>query len=346
MNYNFNDTDFHKAFGFAVEYYLSKNLHTGRTSGEPRGLGAVIDAFVRGKLVEIGVQNLLEDVSEKKMHLDFDMKSISEVATEPDIINIEENNNVRDPALFIEIKSTSLNDRWIGLTEEQMQTMVTGAENRKIINVYCSLSTDSTKTNPSSSDIVGMYLKEVTNLDIFEGFSDLNLTANLEFILTLEDLQKHGTIFKSGKLLYETEMFPCINSIKKKDGNLKKDISFTIERLDYSGNVKLARFDGSFDEEYGIFYVEGSYKLYIKENRKSVRHYIECIEDTYVSNNVFGLFKLHKGNTYLFNLVTIGRDPVLKRNNLWIAKRRLYQLIENNTIEKPEIIFNYIAKNI
>lgn len=57
-----------------------------------------------------------------------------------------------------------------------------------------------------------------------------------------------------------------------------------------------------------------------------------------IENNIFGKFYLEKNKFYTFNLVTLGRDPKLKRNNLFISKKRIYQLIEEGKIRKPEVI--------
>lgn len=62
-----------------------------------------------------------------------------------------------------------------------------------------------------------------------------------------------------------------------------------------------------------------------------------------LSNNIFGEFTLKQGKFYSFNLATVGRDPKLKRNNVFIAKRRVYQLINENKIRKPDDIVKEIV---
>ena len=47
-----------------------------------------------------------------------------------------------------------------------------------------------------------------------------------------------------------------------------------------------------------------------------------------------------------FNLITVGRDPKLKRNNLFIAKNRIFQLIEQGLIQQPNRIIKEIANKI
>jgi single-strand DNA-binding protein len=51
--------DFKRVFEFATSYYIEPTKNTtGRTSGEPRGLGAILDSFTIGKLAEIAGQYL------------------------------------------------------------------------------------------------------------------------------------------------------------------------------------------------------------------------------------------------------------------------------------------------
>ncbi len=104
--FKLNLEDFKRVFEFGTNYYIDpiKNT-TGRTTGEPRGLGAVLDAFTLGKLTEIGIEKILTEFnSNKKYILDFDIKGNNEVRDEPDIVEIVENNTLREPQVFIEIK--------------------------------------------------------------------------------------------------------------------------------------------------------------------------------------------------------------------------------------------------
>jgi len=347
ISYDFTEEDFERAFSFAVDYYLAKKQHTGRTSGEPRGLGAILDAFTMGKLVEIGVQRMLELANkEKKIILDFEMKSLSEVATEQDIIGIKEAGQERYPALFIEIKNTSQGDRWIGLTEEQLSAMKRGSKGKQIFIIYSSINSAFNQTNPNTSDFVGMYLKKISNHPIFKEFAELNSIANLEFIISVEELEKFGTKFPKGALLYETELFKGPVSFKKKDGKFKKGISFLSSRKSFEGRIKVRKRDGTFDNRKGVFHAKGSFNIYEKQNKKNKSYIIECLEDTTLKNDIFGEFFLKGGKSYSFNLETLGRDPILKRNNVWISKRRVYQLIKSGKIPNPAEVLEFIAKNI
>ena len=62
--------DFKRVFEFGTNYYIdpSKNT-TGRTTGEPRGLGAILDAFTLGKLTEIGIEKIFTEFNKNNKNI-------------------------------------------------------------------------------------------------------------------------------------------------------------------------------------------------------------------------------------------------------------------------------------
>lgn len=349
-HYNLNLEDFKRVFEFGTNYYIdpSKNT-TGRTTGEPRGLGAILDSFNLGKLTEIGVEKILKNFNDNKNYiLDFDIKSISEVTDEPDIIKIKENNQIRDPNIFLEIKNTSEKDRWIGLTEEQFNTIKRSAGKKQIYMIYASIHSETINDNPKTADLTGMFLKEIENKDkseIFQKFASLNAKCKIEFILSSEDLERFSYPFERGMNFYETDIFKekksssfyCKSGIRKDVLNIEVFNDFDdIKKLELKGKKIVEK------EEISEFKIRGSFKLLHKKSSS----YIECISDVQIENNIFGSFSLEKGKFYTFNLATVGRDPKLKRNNLFISKNKVYQIIKKGLIKKPELIIKEISINI
>jgi len=350
--YDLTFEDFKRVFEFGTNYYIepSKNT-TGRTTGEPRGLGAILDAFTLGKLTEIGVEKILKtDNPNKDYILDFDIKSNSDVKDEPDIIAIRENSIYREPNLFIEIKNTSENDRWIGLTEEQFNTIKRSAKTREIYMIYASISSDTIDDNPKTADLTGMFLKEIENQDksqIFQKFASLNAKCKIEFIISSKDLEEFAYPFERGMNMYETNLF----EEKKKSSfysqggtKIRKDIIKIEEFIgfDNSMNLTLSNNRPAERDEISQFKIKGDFKLLYKKSTT----YIECLSDVYLENSIFGKFKLEAGKFYSFNLITVGRDPKLKRNNLFIAKNRIYQLISDGLIREPNSLIKEIAQKI
>ncbi len=347
--YELTFEDFKRVFEFGTNYYLepSKNT-TGRTTGEPRGLGAILDAFTLGKLTEIGIEKILKINNPNKDYiLDFDIKSNNDVKDEADIIAIIEDKNTREPNLFIEIKNTSENDRWIGLTEEQFNTIKRSANNREIYMIYASIVSNTIDNNPKTTDLTGMFLKDIENQDksqIFQKFASLNAQCKIEFIISSKDLEKFAYPFERGMNMYETNLF----EEKKKSSfylqngtKIRKDIK-EFENFNGIMNLTLSNNKPAERDEISQFNIRENFKLLYKKSTT----YIECISDVYLENNIFGKFKLEAGKFYSFYLKTIGRDPKLKRNNLFIAKNRIFQLIDGGLIKQPNELVRYISNRI
>ncbi len=351
MIYKFTTEDFKKVFTFSVNYYLDPTKNTtGRTTGEPRGLGAIIDDFTLGKLTEIGVEKVLFKENPKKEYiLDFDIKSNHKAKDEADIVKIKESGKIREPAVFIEIKNTFDNGRWIGLTEEQYKTMKKNAGTRKIYMIYASIQSKTINKNPRTADLSGMFLKTITKkLDNqFKDFADIDTTLNIEFIISNKDLDTYSYPFKKGMNMYETNLFELKNrsTVYKNNGERVKNVNLTTEyayELFTAIELDIKTSEKAENTDISTFDIKGDFKIFSK-NEKSI---IECISRVHIKNKIFGEFKLEKNNFYSFNLVKIGRNPKLQRNNIFIAKKTIEQLIKSQKIKTPKEIIKDIAKVI
>jgi len=193
-----------------------------------------------------------------------------------------------------------------------------------------------------------MFLKEVEDKEkstIFQKFSNLNAECKIEFILTSQDLEKFSFPFERGMNMYETNLFEekKLTSFYSANG-IRKDVLKTQEfkNLDEDIFIEIANGIKAEREEISKFHITGNFKLITKKKKI----YIECTTDVYLFNSIFGKFNLKQGKFYSFNLATIGRDPKLKRNNIFIAKNRVYQLIDEDKIRKPEEVIKEIVENI
>jgi hypothetical protein len=355
-------TDFESVFKFASDYYLKKNVTSGRTSGEPRGLGAILDAFSIGKLAEYAVKRILEKNDKKKKYLiNLEIQAISQVSLQPDIYMIEDNTNKRYPQCFVEIKYTSEKDDWITMTQDQFKTIVDSAKNTynikkmdKIFFIYVSINSSLKKSNPKSADLTGMYLKhvEVNNntlfsqnrSSVFEDFADLNAEGTIDFILTANDFNKFAYPFERGKLLYNSNPFILKgrNVLFKKDGNNVKDVKKIKTKSSNKIKLKIKSGENESDTNITEFSITGKYDLYEKKGKL----HIHCITKVTLRNNVFGLFTLKPDKIYTMFIEKKGIDPILKRDNFFISKNRVNVLIEEGKLEKPETYIRSIIRFI
>ena len=347
MKYKITRKDFNTAFDFALRYHLEpKKSQSSRTSGASRGLGGVLDSFILGKLVELGVANVLKSFNSNKSYiLDFEIKQNKEVLNEPDVISIIENRKKRKPRCFLEIKNISKDDRWIGLTLEQFDTIKKSSnqENIFIIGAYIQ---NNNQGNFKQKDLLGIYLKDKFKSKIFKDFTNIdNIEMVIEYAISGKELNDHGLVFKKGSFMYETEIFEIAG--KQADSNISKG---KFKKIGSFSNDILKRYimDSKFPDPEFIRDIRfnGKIELYEKLNEKSSRRFIHCLTDVKVSNDVLGIFNLAKGKTYLFNLHTVGRNPALNRNNIWIAKRSIPFLQAKKLITETGKNLARIAKEI
>ncbi len=274
MEYKIQKKDLEKCFKFAVEYRLDKTKSaTNRTTGQYRGLGGIIDNFVIGKLIEIGVAKIIENNTKKECVLDFNIHKLTkENISDPDIIKIIENGKERDPNLFIEIKNTSPEDRWVGLTVEQFNTMLKGklAKNdpKKVMIICASLLT---KNKNGDLDPLGVYLKSKIDSGLLKKFCSIDeLYIKIYNIVTGEELKNKGTNFNEGSYMYETDIIIEAGKLTTKRV-LNTENKDTYKKIDFEKtNIPIIMCDlNPKPKEFGEFKYKGDIDIYVKENRKN-----------------------------------------------------------------------------
>lgn len=347
MNHLLSLQDFDRAFDFAIKYHLDPSKsQSSRTSGASRGLGGVLDSFMLGKLVEIGVANILKLYNPTKEYvLDLEIKQNNEVLNEPDIEKIIENDKERKPACFIEIKNISESDRWIGLTLEQYETISRSSsiDSAYIIGAYIRNTNDG---NLKQKDLLGIYLKNKFDTNLFNDFTSINnIEIVIEYVVSCKELQDYGRIYKKNTLLYETEIFELAGPQAGSDiikGKINKIGSLS------DGTLDCYQINSEYDSPdfMGPLSFVGNLDLYEKVNLKSVKRFIHCSTDVAVTSSVLGTFYLKSGSLYFLNLGTVGRNPILNRNNIWIAKRSVPFLVQSGKLSSPEKVLREIAQKI
>jgi hypothetical protein len=347
MRYRLTKKDFETVFDFAIRFHLNpKKTPSSRTSGASRGLGGVLDSFILGKLVELGVSNVLSTLNPRKYFvLDFDIKENNEVADEPDIVKIVEGKKERIPNCFVEIKNISKDDRWVGLTMEQFETIRSESNPEKIFIIGAHIENNN-PGNIKQKDLLGIYLKDTFNSHYFEEFTSIrNIDIVIDYAISGKELIEFGNVFRKGSLMYETEIFEPAGKFTEsaiKKGAIKKIKKYS------NGELKRYKMEANYPdpEFFGDFEFKGEIELYEKINSKSIKRYIRCLSDVKVINKILGIFELKKGNIYLFNLHTVGRNPALNRNNIWIAKRSISFLQDSGLLTSTERNLSRIVKEI
>jgi hypothetical protein len=344
MRYILKKEDFDKAFEFAINYHLDPTKSsTSRTYGASRGFGGVMEAFLHGKIVEIGVTKLLNLLEPKKIFVpDFEIKENKKSKDEPDIVLIVENKKERTPKLFVEIKHVSENDRWVGLTAEQFQTLKNSSAAKDIFVVGAYIKNNNPGTN-KMKDLVGSYLNAKFG-SVFSKFAGIeNIEVVVEFAISGEELDKSALLFKQGSLLYETEIFISAGSATNREFHKNKFTKIPHK----AGSLDIYSMNNINQPDFldKICY-QGELEVYEKSNRKSKKRYLFCKSEVIIEHDILGRFVLEKDKLYLFNLTTLGRNSILDRNNIWIAKRNISCLQNKKILKSTQENLKRIAKDM
>ncbi|MEK7194191.1 MAG: hypothetical protein AAB660_00685 [Patescibacteria group bacterium] len=346
MKYRLSEEDFEKVFDFSVKYHLDpQKSSTTRTAGSARGLGGVLDSFMHGKLIEIGVAHILSSLSpEKELITDFDIKKTSEAKDDPDIVSVMEKGSKRGPNIYVEIKNISLEDRYVGMTVEQFDTAKSIAKGEiYIVGAYLS---NEKVYGKKERDALGMYLKKRINNPLLAGFANMSgADVVIDYAISGKELETNGIKFLSESLFYETELFtdPGPQAIKLIE---RGDIPRVLVGKDIKLDLYMQNPGHKTPEFMGPLEIVGQIEIFEKINEKSLRRYIRCISDVKITSSSVGEFLLQKGKIYLFNMTTMGRNPFLDRNNLWIAKRNIPFLQKKGLISGLEDNLLKIATKI
>ncbi len=338
--YFLDKTDLESCVKFAVDMHIKTGGSVSRTTGQARGLGTMINDWVGGKALEIGVKKILEKYSSsKELLLDFSIHKKGKIENDPDIIRVKENGQERQWNIFVEVKNFGVNDRWIGLTKTQFDSIreAVGNDLKRAYLVYANIESVTEEEN-KLLDLLGTFFQISTKEEYsswFDQFVKLGkIKVEVALIMTLEDLQKHGREFVKGRdLVYETEIF------SESHQNVE-----ALEPVPLNGNnIPLLPYkDTEYPKIIGPLTVHGKANMYMKQNPKSKAYFLKCDEDVIVENDVLGVYRLSKGKVYQFKFGPAGRNPQIFQDVVWIAKRRALELFENEIEKKAEEIMALI----
>lgn len=324
LEYVLDKSDLERCVKFSVDMYLKTGGSASRTTGQTRGLGTMINDWLGGKAVEIGVKKILETFDgSKELVLDFSIHEGPKIENDPDIVKVKEKGQERDPLKFVEIKNFGENNRWIGLSKNQFVS-ISGRVRNTINNAYLVYAylEDNVEDMNKRQDLLGAFLKIATKEEYsswFEQFVTLgDIKIKIALVMTLQDLQNYGTLFyKASDYVYETDIF--------KESNKSVDKLVTIP-LNGGEIPRLKYMNYDYPSVIGPLLVKGTARMYMKQNRVNKTYYLKCIEDVSVENKVLGKYQLSKGKVYKFDFGPTGRNPEVFQDSIWIAARNAMAL--------------------
>ena len=350
------------AFEFGTKYFQNPDKVTrGRTSSQNRGLGAIIDANIVGKVIELGVNEILKQHDESKIFFsDMEIDSVFDFG-QPDVIEIVENGKKRPPKCFVEIKNSPKNFEWIGLYTTQFEDMrkYVGGDDENIYIIYASLvnksqtpseeTDDTAKENQRKNDLLGTFLKSKQSLgNLFDFFSDASdFSVSIDYVITGKELAEKGQVFPSGEPWVSPEIFQKGGKPYDSKGKIKKNF----KRLDLNiedGSCVLptenVNNSAKFPHQFGTLRCSGDFQVY-EETKSSWRTvdgrktkmelktlFIDCKSDVVVKSEWLGEYNLEGGKVHRIKIdVKIASKD---RDDLSYPKRNIESMVESPISER------------
>ena len=343
------------AFEFGTKYFQNPDKGTrGRTSSQNRGLGAIIDANIVGKVIELGVNEILKQHDKSKIfYSDMKVESVFDFG-QPDIIEIEEGGIKRSPKCFVEIKNSPKNFEWIGLYTTQFDDMKKyvsdDAENiyiiyASLVNKSQTLSDDNiTRENERKNDLLGAFLKSKQSLgNLFDFFSNASdFSVSIDYVITGKELVEKGEVFPSGEPWVSPEIFQSGGKPYDAKGKIKKN--FKLLDLDVqNGSCVLptenVNNSAQFPRQFGMLRCGGDFQVY-EETKFSRRNidgvktkielktlFIDCKSDVVVKGDWLGEYALDGGKIYRIKIdVKIASKD---RHDLSYPKRNIESMVQS-----------------
>jgi len=323
-----------QALNFAIDYDVSgKKYEQGRTSGQARGLGGIIDSFVPGKVIELAVCEILNKISTgKTCNADFGVRKKQDFS-EPDIATVTENSAERKPKVNVETKNSAENYRWVGIYDSQFNTLLKGQPDLdKIYFVYCSIKRKDANKN---GDLLGALLKLKGFLPgKFASYESLdNFFIQIDSVLTGRELKEKGRFFPAGMILPDDKLLSSRHSPYRQNGSLGKGFE---KLFDVNGKEKLPTDKINWIEQFGETYCEGRCEVFLKTGERKGKPvepslYLHCLGDVVVENKFLGKFSVSSG-TYSLKVRSIMGSK--SSDDWWVAKRNIDSVVGATTIKR------------
>ncbi|MDF2424549.1 MAG: hypothetical protein OPY03_04545 [Nitrosopumilus sp.] len=192
-------------------------------------------------------------------------------------------------------------------------------------------------SNVRKSNILGAYLKKVIpNDNTLKEFHDIaDLSVEIKHVLSIHDIQKMGVHFPAGGYMTNPEIFD------EPSDRTKKTI---LENMGLGRYTKIVVRNNTFPKTTGSFLTEkkrnktikkplpypdsfgeikysGKLDMYKEELGSLTNHFFHCLSKVKISHPVLGDWEFDKGDIRNFKITYSGRDPQLRRDNTFIARR-------------------------
>ncbi len=335
------DVEVNQCWEFGLKYFLdNKKSIQNRTGGQNRGVGGILDSFMN-KIVEIAVCKELSKLNKKIECLaDFEIHALNKGKTEPDVYKVIEKKpqKERNPNVYVEIKNISDADNWLGPKADEIESIQNNdyqiTDTKKMFYVYGEIIDSKLNSNDRYSSILGAYMKKLIpgdpTLKMFHDISDLSV--EIKHVFSVHDIQNLGVSFPKGGYMINPEIFdePAESTKTRILDNMKsnqyKKMNIKNKILPKETGTFLTKAGGKkirlpYPKSFGDIKFSGKIEMHEERLSSLINHFFYCLSDVKVSSDVLGDWTFKKGDVQNYKIVYSGRDPELRKNNTFVARR-------------------------
>jgi len=177
-----------------------------------------------------------------------------------------------------------------------------------------------------------MLIPEDETLENFHSIDDLSV--EIKYVFSINDIEKFGTSFPAHGYMTNPQIFltPAESTQKRilkkmKEGAYTK-VSTEEEKFPRETGTFLPKKEGEetktrlpYPEPFGDITFTGDMDMYREQLDSTVNHFFHCLENVTVSHKVLGDWEFNKSNIRNYKIAHSGRDPELRKNNTFVARR-------------------------
>lgn len=329
---------------FGLKYFLdNKKSIQNRTVGQNRGVGGILDSFMN-KIIEIAVCKEISKINKNiECFSDFEIHQLKKGKTEPDVFKVKEKTESvkRDPRVYVEIKNITDGDNWLGPKADELESIQNNEygikDTKKMFYVYGEIIDSRKEKNSRKSSILGAFLKKVIPKDAtLKQFHDIaDLSVEIKYVLSINDIQKMGVHFPAGGYMTNPEIFAEPSKKRKKtilknmksgkytavstpNNTFPKETGSFLTEKNGSKTVKKSL---PYPESFGEIKYSGQLEMHQEDLSSLTNRFFHCLSKVRVSHSVLGDWEFDKGDVQNFKITYSGRDPQLRKDNTFIARR-------------------------
>ena len=164
----------------------------------------------------------------------------------------------------------------------------------------------------------------------FHNISDLSV--EIKYVFSVHDIQKLGVSFPKGGYMVSPKIFDEPSKSTKKTilKNMKagkyKKISIKNKTLPKATGAFLTKAGGTkkrlpYPKSFGDIKLKGEIEMHEEKLSSLINHFFYCLTKVTISSNVLGDWTFKKGDVQNYKITYSGRDPELRKNNTFVARR-------------------------